>query len=119
MLTSVVFFAFAYGGMLRALLPSARELRSVARGYVALLLPLGDGPLVAALACMNIAGTATCGARNDAITSAPHNEENAASRIYSTCAYEFKARALHRLSPGPASLEMPGFALSSYALAHC
>ena len=63
MLTSLVCFAFAYGSMLRVLLPAACGRRLLVRLRRALL-ALSDVPAAAAIGCMNIAGDATFGDRN-------------------------------------------------------
>jgi hypothetical protein len=66
MLTSVVFFTFAYCGMFRVLLPSLRRHPSVIRVRM-VMLSLRPGGLPAAVinACVTIAGTTTRCDRDD------------------------------------------------------
>ena len=64
MLTSLVCFTFAYGSMLRVLLPAACGRRLLVRLRRALL-ALSDVPAAAVIGCMTIAGDATFGDRNE------------------------------------------------------
>ncbi len=69
MLTSLVCFTFAYGSMLRVLLPAACGRRLLVRLRSALL-ALSDFPAAAAIGCMNITGDATFGDRSEFL---PHS----------------------------------------------